>query len=84
MIDAHHVDDSLVADASATSELLNEAYAFHEFTASRIEGVMDWLEARSLAADLGVKILQLWSRPLEIFARSASLNFGKYWQIGKS
>ena len=37
--------DSLVADESPVSEVLNAAYAMHEFTDMHIDALLDWLDA---------------------------------------
>lgn len=37
--------DSLVADASALSEVMNTAWAMHEFTDAHLEPLLDWLNS---------------------------------------
>ncbi len=45
--------DSLVADASAVSEVLNVAWAMHEFTDAYIDESLDWFEERLKAHQAG-------------------------------
>ena len=42
--------DSLVADASPVSEILNVAWARHEFTDAHLEESLDWLGAKADAS----------------------------------
>ena len=42
--------DSLVADASPVSEILNVAWARHEFTDAHLEESLDWLGAKASSA----------------------------------